>query len=82
MLLAQAIHPLKQWVEANGLQNNVVSRGLGVSVITVSRWFSGESEMRIDRRKKIEALTDGAVTRQDIENWQAEHLKRYGDADA
>jgi len=75
--MAVEIHPLKQWLEARGLQNSFVSGGVGVSVITVSRWFSGESEMRLDRRKRVQEITDGGVTRQQIEDWQANHLKRF-----
>jgi hypothetical protein len=69
-------HPLKIWLHDHRRPNGFAAKRLGVSVITVSRWFMGVREMRVENRIAVEALTDGAVTRRAIEDWQAAHLTR------
>lgn len=69
-------HPLKQWLRGERLSNGIAAKALGVSSVTVSRWFMGIREMKVESRIAVERMTEGQVTRSDIEDWQAEHLKR------
>jgi hypothetical protein len=69
-------HPLKIWLHDHRKPNGFAAKRLGVSSVTVSRWFMGIREMRVENRIAVEDMTDGAVTRRSIEDWQAVHLTR------
>lgn len=70
------IHPLKKWLKSEGRLVGWAASRLSVSSTAVSRWFMGMREMRLELRLAVETLTEGQVTRTQIEDWQAQNLKR------
>ena len=63
----KAVHLFDVWFKKNGVRKNWFADQLGVDGASISRWLAGSTRPHRAVRKRIEELTNGAVT---INDWQ------------
>jgi transcriptional regulator with XRE-family HTH domain len=63
------MHPLIEYMVANGLSQADLAKRLGVHTSTLSYWLSGTNEPSRPNRIKIRQETGGAVTSDDLDDW-------------
>ena len=65
------LHPLKQWLEANGIRQNFVASKLGLHPATLTGALKGRHRLTA---ASCADYTDGAVTMRALSEWQERHV--------